>query len=118
MNLLMKVIKHTIYTYYISTYIGIPAVENLTAVDNCTSVTVSWDITDEGSCEHLSYNVSLISLDDGVILRSNTTDATSHTFMEVETSNELFNVSVTAFNVNARGPSNISTADVHVASNG
>ena len=36
--------------YYVATvftYIGIPAVENLMAVDNCTNVTVSWNITDE-----------------------------------------------------------------------
>ena len=103
---------------YIYLYIGIPAVENLMAIDNCTSVTVSWDITDEVNCKDLSYNVSLILRDNGVILQSITTDATSHSFKEVETSNEMFNVSVTAFNVNARGPSNISTADVHVASNG
>ena len=87
------------------------------AVDNCTSVTVSWDITDEVYCEDLSYNVSLISRGD-VILQSIATDATSHTFTGVETSNEMFNVSVTAFNDNARGPSRTATADVHVSSNG
>ena len=50
--------------------IGIPAAENLIAVDSCTSVTVSWNITDEISCEDLSYNVSLISRGDGIILQS------------------------------------------------
>ena len=88
------------------------------AVDNCTSVTVSWNITDEGSCKDLSYNVLLISHEGLVTLQSITTDATSHTFTGVETSNEMFNVSVTAFNENARGPSRTSTADVHVLSNG
>ena len=102
-----------IYVYSI----GIPAVENLMAVDNCTSVTVSWNNTNEGSCEDLSYNVSLISHDNGVILQSITTDATSHIFTGVETSNEMFNVSVTAINDNARGPSRIATADVHISSN-
>ena len=98
--------------------VGIPLVENLMAVDNCTSVTVSWNITDEGSCKDLSYNVSLISRDDGVTLQSITTDATSHTFTGVERSNEMFNVSVTAFNENARGPSRISTANIHLLPNG
>ena len=88
------------------------------AVDNCTSVTVSWDITDEGSCKDLSYNVSLTSLDDDVILQSVITNDTSHTFTGVETSNELFSVRVNAFNGNARGPSHITTANVHVSPNG
>ena len=89
------------------------------AVDNCTSVTVSWNITDEGSCKDLSYNVSLISHDDGVILQSIITDATSYTFTGVETCNEVFNVSVTAFNINenVRGPSRISTANIHLLPN-
>ena len=87
----------------------IPAVQNLMAVDNCTSVTVSWNITDEGPCIDLSYNVSLISRDDGVTLQSITTDATSHTFTGVETSNEMFNVSVTALNGNATGSSRTAT---------
>ena len=85
---------------------------------HCTcvpSVTVSWDITDEGS---LSYNVSLISRDDGVTLQSVITNATSHTFTGVETSNELFNVSVTALNEIATGSSRTATTDVRVSSNG
>ena len=107
--------------YYVATvciYVGIPAVENLMAVDNCTSVTVSWDITYEGSCEDLSYNVSLTSHNDGVILQLITTTATSHTFTGVETSDKTFNVSVTAFKENTRGPSRIATADVYVSPNG
>ena len=92
--------------------IGIPSVENLMAVDNCTSVTVSWDITDEGSCKDLSYNVLLTSLDDGVVLQSMITNDTSHTF-SVETSNELFSVIVTALNGNARGPSRTVIANVN-----
>ena len=88
------------------------------AVDNCTSVTISWDITDEGSCKHLSYNVSLTSLDDGVILQSMMTNDTSHTITGVEASNEMFRVNVSALNGNARGPSRTSTANVHVSPNG
>ena len=88
------------------------------AVDNCTSVTVSWDITDEGSCKGLSYNVLLTLLDDGVILQSVITNDTSHTFTGVETSNEMFSVSVNAFNENARGPSHTVTANVHVSLSG
>ena len=88
------------------------------AVDNCTSVTVSWDITDEGCYKDLSYNVSLISRNGGVTLQSVNTTNTSHTFTGVETSNETFNVGVNAFNENATGPSRITTANVHVSPNG
>ena len=88
------------------------------AVDNCTSVTVSWDITDEGSCKDLSYNVSLTSLDDDVILQSVITNNTSHTFTGVETANEMFSINVSALNGNARGPSHTVTAVVHAAPNG
>ena len=88
------------------------------AVDNCTSVTVSWDITDEGSCKDLSYNVLLTSLDDDVILQSVITTDTSHTFTGVETANEMFSVSVNTFNGNARGPSRTVTAVVHASPNG
>ena len=98
--------------------IGIPPVENLTAVDNCTSVTVSWDITDEGTSKDLSYNVSLISLDDGVILQSMITNDTSHTFTGVEGINEMFSVNVSTFNVNTRGLSRTAIANVHVSPNG
>ena len=94
--------------------IAIPPVENLMAVDNCTSVTVSWDITDEGTSKDLSYNVLLTSLDYGVILQSMMTNDTSHTFTGVETSNELFSVNVSVLNGNARGPSRTVTANVNV----
>ena len=88
------------------------------AVDNCTSVTVSWDITAEGSCKDLSYNVLLTSLDDGVILQSVITNDTSHTFTGVETANEMFSVSVNTFNGNTRGPNHTATAVVRVSPNG
>ena len=88
------------------------------AVDNCTSVTVIWDITDEGSCKDLSYNVSLTSLDDDVILQSNITNDTSHTFTGVEIANELFSVRVNVFNVNARGPSRTVTAVIRALPDG
>ena len=66
----------------------------------------------------MSYNVSLTSRDNGVILQSSITYDTDHTFTGVETSSETFNVNVTALNVNASGPSRTTTADVHVPSNG
>ena len=88
------------------------------AVDNCTSVTVGWDITDEGSCKDLSYNVSLTSLDDDVILQSVITYDTSHTFTGVETANEMFSVNVFALNVNIRRPSCTATAVVRASPNG
>ena len=108
----------TVCTQALATYvyvysIEIPPVENLTAVDSCTSVTVSWDITDEGSCKDLSYNVLLTSLDDGVILQSMITNDTSHTFTGVETSNELFSVNVSTFNENTRGLSRTTIANVN-----
>ena len=103
---------------YIYSTIGIPPVDNLMAVDNCTSITVSWDITDEGSCRDLQYNVSLTSLDDGVILQSVITNDTSHTFTGVETANEMFSVNVSALNGDARGPSRTATAVVHASPNG
>ena len=53
-----------------------------------------------------------------MMVQSITTTATNHTFTGVETSNEMFNVSVTAFNENARGPNRTATADVCVSSNG
>ena len=81
------------------------------AVDNCTSVTVSWNVTDR-PCRNLSYNVSLTSHDDGVILQSLITNNTSHTF-SVEPSNELFSVSVSTFNENATGPSRTAIANVN-----
>ena len=84
------------------------AVENLMAVDNCTSVTVSWNITDEVSCKDLSY---IVSLDDGA-MQSIMTNDTSLTF-SVETSNELFSVSVSALNENATGPSRTEIASVN-----
>ena len=97
---------------------GIPPVENLMAVDNCTSVTISWDITDEGSCKDLSYNVSLTSRDDGVILQSMITNDTSHTFTGVEGINEMFRVNVSTVNENSRGLSSTAIANVHVSPNG
>ena len=88
------------------------------AVDNCTSVTVSWDITDEGSCKDLSYTVLLTSHDDGVILQSMITNDTSHIFTGVEASNKMFRVNVSTLNANARGLSRTVTANVHVSPNG
>ena len=97
----------------VSYFIGIPPVDNLMVVDNCTSVTDSWDITDEGPCRDLSYNVLLTSLDDGVILQSVITNDTSHTFTGVEGINEtLFSVNVSTFNENATGPSRTAPANV------
>ena len=98
-------------------FIGIPPVENLMAVDNCTHVTVSWDITDEATCKGLLYNVSLTSLDDGVILQSMMTNDTNYTF-SVEPSNKLFSVSVSAINETATGPNRTADASVNAAPNG
>ena len=82
--------------------IEIPTVENLMAVDKCTNVTASWSIT-EGSCRGLSYNVTLTTFDD--VLGPFTTNNTAYNFTDVETLNGMFNVTVFAFNENARGVS-------------
>ena len=83
------------------------------AEDDCTGVTVSWDITNEGSCKDLSYNVSLMARNGSVILLSNITTNTSHTFTGVEGINEtLFSVNVSTFNENATGPSRTAPANV------
>ena len=73
-------------------------------VDQCTTIRASWDIT-EGSCTHLSYNVTLLS-SDGVILQGPfTTSDTVYNFTNVETLNGIFNVSIVAISGNARGAS-------------
>ena len=91
-------------------FIEIPPVENLMAVDNCTHVTVSWDITGEGACK-LSYNVLLTSLKGGVMPQTNMTNDTSLTF-SVEPSIG-FRVNVYAFNDSAIGPNLTAMADVN-----
>ena len=82
--------------------IGIPPVENLTVVDQCSTIRASWDIT-EGSCTHLSYNVTLLS-SDGITLQGPlTTSDNVYNFTDVKTLNENFTVSVVPINDNARG---------------
>ena len=72
--------------------------------DQCTIIRASWDIT-EGSCTHLSYDVTLLS-SDGVILQGPfTTSDTVYDFTNVETFNGTFNVNVFPINGNARGAS-------------
>ena len=80
--------------------IEIPPVHNLMVADQCTTIRASWDIT-EGSCTNLSYDVTLLS-SDGVILQGTTND-TVYNFIDVETLNGTFNVSVVPINGNARG---------------
>ena len=92
----------------------IPPVEDLIAIDNCTTVTASWSFT-EGPCRGLSYNVTLTS-SDGVLGPFTTSDAT-YNFTNVETLNGMFNITVYAFNENARGTS-VTKAAVVVLLNG
>ena len=79
--------------------IGIPAIDNLSVTDRCTSVTASWD---EGPCRDLSYNVTLSS-SDGVILGPFTTNNTNYTFTDVDTINGIITIDIFDFNTNARG---------------
>ena len=71
--------------------------------DQCTTIRASWDIT-EGSCTHLSYDVTLLS-SDGVILQGAFASDPVYDFTDVETLNGIFNVSVVSINGNARGHS-------------
>ena len=78
------------------TLIGIPAIDNLSITDRCTSVTASWDIS-EGPCSDLSYNITLSS-SDGVTLGPVTTNDTAYNFNRTD---ESISVDVFAFNENA-----------------
>ena len=81
----------------------IPPVENLMAVDKCTNVTASWNIT-ERHCEGLSYNVILMS-SDSVTLGPFITNDTNYTFTGVETLNGDLSVNVFGFNRDILGSS-------------
>ena len=79
----------------------IPPIDDLMVTDQCTTIRASWDIT-EGSCTHLSYDVTLLS-SDGVILQGPfTTNDTVYDFTNVTRFNGIFNVSVVPMNGNAR----------------
>ena len=97
--------------------IEIPRANNLMITDQCTTIRASWDIT-EGSCTDLSSNVTLLS-SDGVILQGPfTTSITVYNFTNVETFNEIFNVSVVPINGNARGASITETAVISISPDG
>ena len=101
--------------YYI--LIEIPPVDNLIVSDQCTIIRASWDIT-EGSCTHLSYDVTLLS-SDGVILQGPfITSDTVYDFTNVETLNGVFNVIVFPYDNNARGASVTETAVIDVSPDG
>ena len=85
--------------------------------DQCTTIRASWDIT-EGSCTDLSYNVTLLS-SDGVILQGPfTTSDAVYDFIDVETLNGIFNVSVVPINGNSRGASVTETAVIDTLQGG
>ena len=97
--------------------IEIPQANNLMVADQCTTIRASWDIT-EGSCTHLSYDVTLLS-SDGVILQGPfITNDTVYTFADVETFNGHFIVSIVSINDNARGASVTETAVISVSADG
>ena len=97
--------------------IEIPPVENLTVVDQCTTIRASWDIT-EGPCTDLSYDVTLLS-SDGVILQGPfTTSDTVYDFTNVETFDGPFIVSIVPINGNARGASVTEMAVIDVLPSG
>ena len=85
--------------------------------DQCTIIRASWDIT-EGSCTHLSYDVTLLS-SDGVILQGPfTTSDTVYDFTDIETFNGIFNVTVVPVNGNVRGASVTEIAVISISPNG
>ena len=96
--------------------IGIPAIDNLSVTDRCTSITASWDIT-EGPCRDLSYNVTLSS-SDGVTLGPFTKSGTNYTFTEVDTIIGTISVNVFAFNDNVRGSDVTKTAVIDMSPSG
>ena len=97
--------------------IEIPRANNLMVTDQCTTIRASWDIT-EGSCTHLSYDVTLLS-SDGVMLQGPfTTSDTIYNFSNVEAFNGTFTVSVVSINSNVRGASVTETAVINVSPDG
>ena len=98
--------------------IEIPPVNNLMVADQCTTVRANWNIT-EGPCTALSYNVITLLSSDGVILQGPlTTSDTVYDFINVETLNGIFNVTVVLINGNARGASVTETAVISVSPDG
>ena len=86
-------------------------------VDQCTTIRASWDIT-EGSCTHLSYDVTLLS-SDGVILQGPfTTIDTVYYFNDTETLNGTFTVTIVPINGNVRGANFTEMAVIDVSPNG
>ena len=86
-------------------------------VDECINVTAIWDIT-EGTCTHLSYDITLSS-SDGVTLQGPLTISdTVYTFNDTETYCGIVTVTVVSINGNARGASVTETALISVSPNG
>ena len=79
--------------------IEIPAIENLTAVDQCSFVKASWNIT-ETPCKNFLYNVTLIHSNHTV---SHITNSTTFNFTNTSELNGDRRVYVFAFNGNAKG---------------
>ena len=105
-----------LFTSTFNCLIGIPAIDNLSVTDSCTSITASWDIT-EGPCRDLSYNVTLSS-SDGVTLGPFTTSDTNYTFTGVDTINGTISVNVFALDNSIRGDDVTGTAVIDVSPNG
>ena len=112
------VVRYLVCVYYTHYFIPIeiPPVENLMAIDKCSTVTTSWDIN-EGSCTGLSYNVTLSS-SDGITLGPFTTTDTAINFTITDTLNGPLNVTVFPYNGHARGVSITITAVNGVLKNG
>ena len=97
--------------------IEIPSVENLMIADQCTTIRASWDIT-EGSCTHLSYDVTLSSSDGVTLQGPMATNDAVYNFTDVETFNGQFSVSVVPINGNARGAGNTKTSIIDILLDG
>ena len=91
----------------------IPLVVNVRVVDQCITVTASWN---EGPCRDLSYNVTLSS-SDGVTLGPFITNDPAYSFTGDKINGNI-SVDVFAFNDNARGTCVTKTAVVDVSPSG
>ena len=85
----------------------IPPVDNLKALDNCNSITTTWDAV--LACGSVSYSVTL-STSDGVKMGPYVTNKNSYTFHDTRELSGIINVSVTTISNDYDGRSSIAMA--------
>ena len=97
----------------------IAPVESLLAIDQCTDVQASWNISG-GYCAGISYdyNVTITSSDGAILQGPFTTNNTTYTFTNAEILNGTFNVTVFAFIGSVMGGSATQTTVIGVSQDG